>query len=310
MQQIFENTEGKALIEHQTIMAGVCTEIAKQPLGSNMIELNFVPANRPNQDGSHGNVFNAYHLDEHSNIMNDSLEKTVLRAPVAALICVYNEEWYSLQRSLESLAAIPGRNGDFDKTIVGHAVAMDIAIVIDGVEMLKPCMRDYLHQLFGPDIPVDVDKQGKAVGWLKSEFKPSETCVINKRTHCGHLLSLILKKNNQKKINSHEWGFRAFAQTSKCKYILTSDCGTRFDPKCVGHLFDYMEANEGCVACTGRQRVMSAEQQADPNQGSVQHPRPSLISICIPGWQFNWLKKQLGGLLGAYLGAYLGAFPV
>ena len=28
------------------------------------------------------------------------------------------------------------------------------------------------------------------------------------------------------------------------------------------------------------------------------------------GWQFNWLKKQLGGLFGAYLGAYLGAFPV
>ena len=28
------------------------------------------------------------------------------------------------------------------------------------------------------------------------------------------------------------------------------------------------------------------------------------------GWQFNWLKKQLGGLLGAYLGAYLGAFQV
>ena len=28
------------------------------------------------------------------------------------------------------------------------------------------------------------------------------------------------------------------------------------------------------------------------------------------GWQFNWLKKQLGGVLGAYLGAYLGAFPV
>ena len=28
------------------------------------------------------------------------------------------------------------------------------------------------------------------------------------------------------------------------------------------------------------------------------------------GWQFNWLKKQLGGLLGAYLGAYSGAFPV
>ena len=100
------------------------------------------------------------------------------------------------------------------------------------------------------------------------ELRPSETCVINKRTHSGYLLSLILKRHNQKKINSHEWGFRAFAQTSQCKYVLTTDCGTLFDPKCVYHLFNYMEANEGCVACTGRQRVMTAEQQADPNKNN------------------------------------------
>ena len=226
----------------------------------------FVPVTRPNHDGSHGNLFNVFHIDEHSSIMNDSPEKTVYRAPVAVLICVFNEEWYSLQRCLESLAAIPNKKGDFDPSIIANVVAMDIAIVIDGVEMLKPCMRDYLHQLFGPDIPMDVDKQGKAVGWHKNEVKPTETCVVNKRTHSGHLLSLILKKHNQKKINSHEWGFRAFAQTSQCNYVLTSDCGTIFDPTCVRHLYDFMEANEGCVACTGRQRIMSAQQQADPNQ--------------------------------------------
>ena len=248
-------------------MAGVGTGVTKQPLGDKIIlEPIFVPGTRPNHDGSHENLFNVFHIDEHYNIMKNSPEKTVHRAPVAALICVYNEEWYSLQRSLESLAAIPDKKGNFDQSIVANAVSMDVAIVIDGVEMLKPCMRDFLHQLFGPNIPVDVDKQGRAIGWQKSELKPTETCVVNKRTHGGHLLSLILKKHNQKKINSHEWGFRAFTHTSKCNYVLTSDCGTLFDPKCVSHLLDFMEANEGCVACTGRQRVMSAQQQADPNQ--------------------------------------------
>ena len=92
------------------------------------------------------------------------------------------------------------------------------------------------------------------------------TYVVNKRTHSGHLMSLIVKKHNQKKINSLEWGFGAFAQTSVCKYVLTTDCGTIFDPKCVYHLFNYMEANEDCVACTGRQRIMTAEQQANPNK--------------------------------------------
>ena len=75
--------------------------------------------------------------------MGDSREKTVHRATVAVVICVYNEEWYSLKRSLESLAAIPNRSGKFDETIIAHSVAMDIAIVIDGVDLLKPCMRYY-----------------------------------------------------------------------------------------------------------------------------------------------------------------------
>ena len=90
------------------------------------------------------------------------MNEVVHRSSVALLICVFNEEWYSLQRSLESLGVIPNKNGDFNKNILAHSVAMDIAIVIDGVEMLDPGMRGYLHQLFGPEIPVDVDKQGKA----------------------------------------------------------------------------------------------------------------------------------------------------
>ena len=95
--------------------------------------------------------------------MGDSQEKTVHRATVAVVICVYNEEWYSLKRSLKSLGALPDRSSKFDETIIAHSVAIDIAVMIDGVELLKPCMRKYLHELFGPNIPVDLDEQGKAV---------------------------------------------------------------------------------------------------------------------------------------------------
>ena len=220
-----------------------------------------MPDARPRHDGRHSSLFNNYPLGEHCGPR---------RTDVAVVICVYNEEWYSLQRSLESLAVIPNKNGEFDPTIVKYAIPLDVALVIDGVEMLKPCMREYLHQLFGAGIPVDVDSQSKASGWPNctenGEIKPSETCVTNKETINGHLFSLILKRHNHKKINSHEWGFMAFAQMSQCKYILTSDCGTLFDPKCISNLFDYMEAHEQCVACTGRQRVMRAKQQADPYQ--------------------------------------------
>ena len=151
----------------------VGTAVTKQSLG-NTIKPNFVPATRPNQDGSHGNLFNMYHLDEHCNSMKDTRdifsyfppEKTVHRASVAALICVYNEEWYSLQRTLDSLAPVPNKNGDLD--IFAHAGGVDIAIVIDGVEMLKPCMRKYLHNLFGPDIPMDMKKEWRDGCWQVS----------------------------------------------------------------------------------------------------------------------------------------------
>ena len=146
------------------IMTGVGTAVTEQRLGS-FHKPNFVPDTRPNVDGSHGNLFNMYHRDENCNVMNDTLEifshfspeKTVHRSPVAALICVYNEEWYSLQRTLDSLAAPSNKNIDFDT--FANAVGLDIAIVVDGMEMLKPCMKKYLHTLFGPDIPVDVDEE-------------------------------------------------------------------------------------------------------------------------------------------------------
>ena len=75
------------------------------------------------------------------------------RSPVAVVICVYNEEWYSLRRTLDSLTSPLKESVD--------AVDLDIAIVIDGLEILKPCMKEYLHTLFGPAIPLDADKDWK-----------------------------------------------------------------------------------------------------------------------------------------------------
>ena len=265
----------------------------------------FVPSTRPQDDGSHSILFDHYHLDECRGPLNDPIAREVVRADVATVICVYNEEWYSLQRTLESLAVIPNKKGQFEQITVSNAMPMDVAVVIDGVEMLKPCMREYLQEIFGPDIPVDVDKEGKTVAWPETEedgrLKPSEICIVNKKTHGGHLLSLILKRYNQKKINSHEWGFRAFGQMMQCKYVLTTDCGTLFDSKCISHLYHYMEANEGCVACTGRQRVMSAEEQANPNHEDKNDSIVQSLLRRIQRYEFEGeylALKPVGSMLG------------
>ena len=265
----------------------------------------FVPSARPHDDASYNRWFDYFHIDECGKPVNDPIAKRVIRADVATLICAYNEEWYALQRSLESLAVIPSKNSLFEPAICSNAMSMDVAVAIDGVEMLKPCMREYLKEIFGPDIPVDVDKEGNALAWpeIKEDgmLKPSEICIVNRRTHRGHLLSLILKRHNQKKINSHEWGFRAFGQMRQCKYILTTDCGILFDSKCIFHLYRYMEANEGCVACTGRGRVMSAEQQANPNH---EHKNDSIVEsmlrrVQLYEYEGEYLTlKPAGSMLG------------
>lgn len=133
---------------------------------SNQLKPSFVSVIRPNQDGSHGNLFNTYHLQEvcielnrNWDILYSPPEKTVHRSPVAVIICVYNEEWYSLKRTLDSLTFPLKKSVDSD--IFTNTVDLDIAIVIDGLEKLKPCMKKYLQTHFGPAIPLNTDEDWK-----------------------------------------------------------------------------------------------------------------------------------------------------
>ncbi len=91
-------------------------------------------------------------------------------------------------------------------------------------------------------------------------------------------LTLILKGSNRRKHNSQEWILDSFARqavihinekrnSDNNRYIFMSDCGTLYDPHCLYRLVKYMESHPQCVGCTGRQRVMTAEEQDDTNEG-------------------------------------------
>jgi cellulose synthase/poly-beta-1,6-N-acetylglucosamine synthase-like glycosyltransferase len=90
-------------------------------------------------------------------------------------------------------------------------------------------------------------------------------------------LTLILKGSNRRKHNSQEWILDAFARqavisknekrnSDSNRYIFMSDCGTLYDSQCLYRLVRYMESHPLCVGCTGRQRVMTAEEQDDVNE--------------------------------------------
>ncbi len=93
-------------------------------------------------------------------------------------------------------------------------------------------------------------------------------------------LSLILKASNRRKHNSQEWILNSFAKQAvihtnedrnndQNRYIFMSDCGTLYDSQCLYRLVKYMEQHPQCVGCTGRQRVMTAEEQDDIDESTI-----------------------------------------
>jgi hypothetical protein len=86
-------------------------------------------------------------------------------------------------------------------------------------------------------------------------------------------VSVLIKRDNRRKHNSHEWFLYTFAplyckseyldgrikQAKKLIYL--TDCGTRFHPSCLTVLVDHMLYNDDCMAASGRQRVMSVTMQ-------------------------------------------------
>jgi len=74
-------------------------------------------------------------------------------------------------------------------------------------------------------------------------------------------ISLVLKLNNRQKHNTHEWILNGFARDLDASRVFLGDTGTLYSHKCVYRLARYMEDNRGTAAVTGRQRVMSPQQQ-------------------------------------------------
>ena len=144
-------------------------------------------------------------------------------------------------------------------------------------------MKAYLSLLFGNSIPMDESD------WRHAQDDDSETYVFNKLMPSCRLLSLVLKRHNRKKINTHEWFFRAFATPEQCKYAFTTDTGTIFAPGAVETMVAYMDGHPRCSACTGRQRVMTWQQQSDPDLPDSQRKDTLFQSAmrAVQGWEFE-----------------------
>jgi len=60
------------------------------------------------------------------------------------------------------------------------------------------------------------------------------------------------------------------SQTKRDKLLFLTDCGTLFEKGCLVRLVAYMRENKLCVGCTGRQRVMTSEEQDCEDEGIIE----------------------------------------
>lgn len=74
-------------------------------------------------------------------------------------------------------------------------------------------------------------------------------------------ISLLIKRDNRRKHNSHLWFLAEFAERYKSDYVFLTDCGTLFSPNCLFRLLLHLTTSGHLSGVCGRQRVMTAQQQ-------------------------------------------------
>ena len=98
-----------------------------------------------------------------------------------------------------------------------------------------------------------------------------------RNTHSALLtlnLSVLIKSDNRRKHNSHEWFLQAFATECfaihnseedpdliQADYVFCTDCGTIFDNSMLWQLFEKVFHNHNLCSVTGRARVMTFDMQ-------------------------------------------------
>jgi len=109
-------------------------------------------------------------------------------------------------------------------------------------------------------------------------------------------ITVLMKRDNRRKHNSHDWFLSAFCRAYQPRYAFATDAGTLFAPDCLFLLAQYLYRHPTVTAVTGRQRVMSAEQQGSEGEG--------IFSLS------SWYRYAQGFDYDASLASYMGAFSL
>ena len=154
--------------------------------------------------------------------------------PVAICVPCCNEDRKEVEMTIGSLAMQEIPPGFY----------LDIVILADGLLPMAASMREYLSEQFGldwnnlpPQQTIIVDRPADVSVTMQPNALTDAKYFGQTCPHSAPIsVSLLLKRVNQRKANSHHWFFGAHARDIEADYAFTTDCGTIFDHRCLGLL--------------------------------------------------------------------------
>lgn len=238
---------------------------------------------------------------------------------LAVVVPFFNEPSHELQQTLNSLHETWSYLKKISKK--WRDKRMNVLIIQDGWHHAHDSMKQYLKKLFPKKIggknwweyykcfnDYNQDRDGTIT--FIFERKDYESVNINTQKSLENnpkflRLSLMIKINNRRKHNSHEWflGKNGFGETINSKYLFLTDAFTLFNDTCLYHLVKQLDKEKNLSAITGRQRVMTREQQGS---------HESIFSFAnmlrlVQGFDFEMANAVYNGAFS--LGGFLPVIP-
>ena len=200
-----------------------------------------------------------------------------VKKDLAVIIPCYNEPSHELQQTLNSLYdtfmylkrySSKWRN----KTLY-------VLIVQDGWHRADITMQKWFYDMYPTTIcgkpwneyydefkPTFNDPTSNAMFvFERKDYAPTAVNTQNslKEMRKNMKITILVKINNRRKHNSHEWflGKNAFAEAVNAEYLLLTDAFTLYSESCLYYLVDQLDDTPDLIAVTGRQRLMSRNQQ-------------------------------------------------
>ena len=112
-----------------------------------------------------------------------------------------------------------------------------------------------------PDLESTDENRDREIIVMEAMTKCKKKCV-KYGAYCMQI-TLIIKIDNRRKHNSHEWFLKesGFARAFKSEYFFCTDAYTIFAQNTLYELVSYLDSHPNCTGVTGRQRAMSRSMQ-------------------------------------------------